>query len=370
MIEHPLQPGVSVIVPARNEEAVLGRCIQSLVGQRGPQPSWPGRGPSTPVSSASADDTSAQDDNRGKTGVSCEIIVVDDHSTDRTREIAEGFPVKVVEADALPDGWSGKCNACWTGAKAAKGKWLLFTDADTQHQADSIAQGLREAEETGAALLSYSPKQEVHGLAERALMPVIFAELAKTYQPKDVSDPKSPAAAANGQYLLIRRDAYDAVGGHAAVATAILEDVELARRVKQAGFRLQFRMSDVVRARMYRSFGAMWEGWTKNLALLFPWPVELALKRLTEFLFMLLFFGAALFSLGIHDWTGLAIDIAILSVPAIFFARRIRRAHFDWLSNALAVSGLPLFSLLLLNSYISHKSGKVRWKGRVYGGQR
>ncbi len=130
------------------------------------------------------------------------MIVVDDHSTDRTREIAESFPVRVIEADPLPAGWSGKCKPCWSGAKVAKGKWLLFTDADTRHSPSSIASGLREAEEHGAALLSYSPKQEVHGFAERALMPVIFAELAATYRPQEVCDPASPVAAANGQYLL------------------------------------------------------------------------------------------------------------------------------------------------------------------------
>src|SRR5271165_364115 len=249
------QPEVSVILPARNEEACLGNCLRSLVGQTGP---------------------------------AYEVIVVDDHSTDRTRAIAEEFPVSVISAGTLPQGWSGKCNACWSGAKVAKGKWLLFTDADTTHAADSIAQGLYEAERTGAAMLSYSPKQEVHGLAERALMPVIFAELAVTFRPREVSDPNSPVAAANGQYLLIRRDAYDAVGGHAAVAQAILEDVELARLVKHAGYKLQFRTSDVVSTRMYRSFAQMWEGWTKNLALLFPKPRWLAVKRTLEFMLIVL----------------------------------------------------------------------------------
>ncbi|HZD31216.1 MAG TPA: glycosyltransferase, partial [Candidatus Angelobacter sp.] len=235
MDDRSAQPEVSVIVPARNEEANLGACLASLVEQ---------------------------------VGSTYEIIVVDDHSTDRTREIAACLPVTVIEAQELPMGWSGKCNACWSGAQIARGKWLLFTDADTQHAPNSIAQGLAEAEATGAALLSYSPQQEVGSFAERALLPVVFAELATTFRPQEVSDPNSPAAAANGQYLLIRRDAYDAVGGHPAVAMAILEDVELARLVKRAGLRLQFRMSDVVRTRMYRTFGQMWEGWTKNLALL------------------------------------------------------------------------------------------------------
>ena len=196
-------PEVSVIVPARNEEACLADCLRTLVGQAGP---------------------------------SYEIIVVDDHSTDGTRAIAESFPVRVIAADPLPAGWSGKCNAAWSGAKIAQGQWLLFTDADTKHAPDSIATGLQEAKESSADLLSYSPKQEVGSLAERALMPVIFAELATTYPPKEVCDPDSPVAAANGQYLLIRREVYDAIGGHAAVATAILEDVELAKRAKQAGY--------------------------------------------------------------------------------------------------------------------------------------
>ena len=325
---------VSVIIPARNEEANLQPCLQSLVPQTAPP---------------------------------FELIVVDDHSIDRTPSIAQSFPtVRVLEADPLPDGWSGKSNACWAGAKLAKGKWLLFTDADTRHVINSIEQGFREAESNHAALLSYSPKQEVHGFWERALMPVIFAELAKTYRPKEVSDPTSPAAAANGQYLLIRRDVYDRVGGHAAIAHAILEDVELAKLVKRAGYKLQFRVSDAVSTRMYRTFGQMWEGWTKNLALLFPHPVWLASKRAIEFVLILLCGVATVVSVADNDWIGLAINGLLVAVLLFFFCRRIRRAHFDWVSNSVAIFGLPLFAILLLNSYISHKSGKVRWKGRVY----
>ncbi len=323
---------ISVLVPARNEEANLADCLGSLVGQA---------------------------------GVSYEVIVVDDHSTDRTREIAASFPVQVIEADPLPPEWSGKCSACWTGAKVAKGKWLLFTDADTRHTSESIATGLREAQQHGAALLSYSPRQEVHSLGERALMPVIFSELAVTFRPKEVSDPASPAAAANGQYLLIRRDAYEAVGGHAAVAQAILEDVELARRVKRAGYRLQFRLSDVVSTRMYRTFPQMWEGWTKNLALLFPNPRGLALRRSIEF-GLIAASGVAMANAALieHDPAGVAINGVLAFGLLVFFYQRIQRAHFDWLSNAVSVLGLPLFAILLLRSYICHKRGFVNWKGR------
>ncbi len=326
-------PEVSVIVPARDEADCVADCLRSLVGQEGP---------------------------------SYEIIVVDDHSSDATRSIAESFPVKVISADPLPPGWSGKCNAAWSGARVAKGKWLLFTDADTKHTSHSISSGLREAAGFNAALLSYSPQQEVHSFAERALMPVIFAELAATYRPNDVCDPKSPVAAANGQYLLIRRDFYDAVGGHAAVATAILEDVELAKRVKQAGGLLRFRVSDVVSTRMYRSFSQMWEGWTKNLALLFPHPRRLAFERLADFLLILS--GIVLVPWQVADGENIAAasEGIVTIVLAGFLLRRIRRAHFDWLSNVLSFFGLPLFAVLLFNSDISHNRGRVRWKGREY----
>ena len=328
-------PNVSVIVPARNEEACLAACLRTLVGQQ---------------------------------GANYEVIVVDDHSGDATRAIAESFPARVITADPLPAGWSGKCNAAWSGARIAEGKWLLFTDADTKHGPGSIAEGLSEAREYEADLLSYSPRQEVHSFAERALMPVIFAELARTYRPKDVCDPNSPVAAANGQYLLIRRDVYDAIGGHAAVAGAILEDVELAKRVKGAGYKLRFRMSSVVSTRMYRSFPALWEGWTKNLALLFPRPRRLALIRLGEF--AILASGVYFF---VETWLiGNLIEITSETIASIvfftYFIKRIRKAHFDWLSSALAIFGLPLFAILLWNSERRHKRGAVSWKGREYGG--
>ncbi len=329
-------PEISVIVPARNEEACLADCLRSLVGQEGP---------------------------------AYEVIVVDDHSTDGTRAIATGFPVTLISADELPTAWTGKSNAAWTGAKAAKGKWLLFTDADTRHSPNSIARGLQEAKERGADALSYSPTQEVHGLAERALMPVIFAELAMTYPPRKVSDPRSPVAAANGQYLLIRREAYNAVGGHAAVATSLLEDVELAKRLKRGGFLLCFGMSDALSTRMYRTFSQMWEGWTKNLALLFPSPRWLALRRAVEFAGILTMVAFAFFFLARGETIALTVAAAVAVLGLYFFEKRIARAHFDPLSNCLAFLGLPLFAVLLLNSSISLSRGRVRWKGREYSGR-
>jgi Glycosyl transferase family 2 len=328
-------PTVSVIVPARDEEACLGYCLESLVAQA---------------------------------GVSFEVIVVDDGSTDRTREIALSFPgVRVVDPGPLPAGWSGKNNALVAGAKEARGSWLLFTDADTVHRAGSLAGSMAEAQRQKVALLSYSPEQEVHGLWEKAVMPVIFAELASSYRPSEVSDPASHAAAANGQYILVSREAYDAVGGHAAVATSLLEDVALARAVKASGRKIFFRYGgDAVRTRMYRSFTQLREGWTKNLVLLFRSPVRLAVLRLMEFV-LIVGGGAVALATGLRAKWHPAAVAGIMTVVLIgFFLKRIRKAHFPWDANCLALIGLPLFSYLLLRSTIARGRGTVSWKGRHY----
>lgn len=331
------RPIVSVIVPARNEEACLGACLQSLCAQA---------------------------------GVSFEIIVVDDGSSDRTREIAESFAgVRVIEAGPLPPEWSGKTNAMLAGAQASRGEWLLFTDADTVHLAGSLARAVAEAKQRTAALLSYSPEQEVHGFWEKAVMPVIFAELATTYRPSEVSNPASPAAAANGQYLLVSREAYDAVGGHAAIATSLLEDVALARAVKVSGRKIFFRFGgDAVRTRMYRSFAELREGWTKNLVLLFPSPLRLAVLRLLEFALIVGSAVAAISAAVNGHRRSFVISATLAAVLVVLFVKRIRRAHFSWDANVLALLGLPVFSYLLLRSRIFHKKRSIPWKGRHYTG--
>ena len=170
--------------------------------------------------------------------------MVNDASTDRTREIAQSFPPSA-RGGCRPaaSGWTGKNNAMAAGARAARGEWLLFTDADTVHIPGSLARAVAEAQQHGAALLSYSPEQEVHGFWEKAVMPVIFAELAATYRPSLVSDPRSPAAAANGQYILITREAYDAVGGHAAVQQQPAGRCGAGQAVKARAARFSFALA-------------------------------------------------------------------------------------------------------------------------------
>lgn len=330
------RPEVSVIIPARNEAASLGACLESIIAQQ---------------------------------GIAFEIIVINDQSNDETGEIARSFPgVRVIESAGLPAGWIGKNHAVWLGAQSAKGEWLLFTDADTVHLPGSLRRSVDEAKEFGADLLSYSPKQEVHGFWERALMPVIFAELTRTYRTVDVNDPKSRVAAANGQYLLIRRTVYDWVGGHQAIAGVLLEDVELAKRVKQSGRTIRFRYGgDAVRTRMYRSFAQMCEGWTKNLAVLFPHPVRLAIIRSIEFLLIALGVFCLCASLLSGSRVLAAAGVFLLLSMLADFLQRVLRAHFGTVNTVLSVLGLPIFAALLVRSAVQYRWRKrVDWKGRAY----
>lgn len=323
-------PTVSVIIPARNEEACLGECLQSLVAQ---------------------------------TGVDFEIIVVDDHSTDRTREIAQSFhdKVRVIDAGPLPEGWTGKNNAVTTGVRQARGQWFLFTDADTEHLPGSLARAVAEARDNNAELLSYSPEQIAVTFWEMAVLPVVFAELARQYSPSAVSNPASPVAAANGQYILVRRDAYEAVGGHASIAGDILEDVALAHAVKHSGRRIRFRYApDAVRTRMYRNYRQLRDGWTKNLALLFPRPGWLAAK-------ILVMWELLLASLALTVTTPRWSWFVLFAVTFAYIVTQLRRSKFTWGSAILgSLFGMPMFAYLLLRSKRAHANGSVPWKGRTY----
>lgn len=342
---------LTVIVPARDEQDCLGDCLQSLV---------------------------TQSEEIFKLERDWELIVVDDQSSDRTAEIARGFDgVTVLEADKLIPGWTGKNNAIWTAARKARGRWLLFTDADTVHEPGNLRRAMHEAERHKVGMLSYSPRQIVTGLTQRALMPLVFSELALAYPPVKVSDPNQRIAAANGQFLLVEREAYRRLGGHASVANDVLEDVELAFLAKRRKVGLRFRYAeDAVATRMYRTSEAMMEGWTKNLALLFHNALATAFWRALD---IVLLIGLPWLAVRMWDarfgphslqWLGAGWVLALLWARNLFrFYGRVAKSNFPFVDCALSPLGLPLFIVLLYRSWFKHRIVKqVSWKGRTYPG--
>ncbi len=343
------EPGrVAVIIPARDEEANIERVVRSVAGQRHV----------------------------------AEIVAVDDESRDRTGEILERLkaeiPVmRVLRAGPLPEGWTGKSHAVATGAAAASAEWLLLTDADTVHLSESLEILLARATSERIDLLSVSPGQETPTWWEKAVIPLVYVELARKFRFEDVSNPASPVAAANGQYILVRREVYERVGGHAAVRGEILEDVALARRVKSAGGKLLFLPgAHLVRTRMYRTFGEMWRGWTKNLFLLYDRDLGQTGLRIAELVLLnvlpIAVFLALVFVLAADGDALRAVRLTVTSILLILasharYARALTKIGYAEGLAVYLVPGAALVVLLLLNSARAHVfGGEVDWKGRAY----
>jgi glycosyltransferase involved in cell wall biosynthesis len=329
------QPRVSAIVPARNEEETITAAVESLAAQ--PE--------------------------------IAEVLVVNDQSTDRTSDVLQSLSARFsklccLETGELPQGWVGKNYALSKGAAAAKGDWLLFTDADAVHLPRSTGRALETAAERDAAVVSYSPEQVMKTWWEKAMIPFVYARLAQNFSYADVSDPSSPAAAANGQFLLIRRDAYEAIGGHRSVAGEVLEDVALARRAKQAGYKLYFAAGEsIVRVRMYRTFAAMWQGWTKNLYPLMGGSrksVFAELRSVVPWIPLLLLPLGAVYH--VFAWVGLV----LLAGRHAVYAGVLRRNRFPVSGILYYVPGVALYAAALVASARRYARGTVSWKGREY----
>lgn len=339
---------VSIIVPMRNEERNVERCISSLMSQ----------------------DYSKY-----------EVIAVDDMSTDGTPSVLEAlsaeYPnLRVIKGSPTPQGWVGKNHALWQGVQGAGGDWLLFVDADTYSESYTLRLALSYAEEHKADMLSIFPFQELGSFWERIIQPIIFASIARAFPQEKVNSPNYKEAAANGQFILIRRKVYEAVGGHKGIKDKILEDVTLAKLVKGRGNKLRVAGGrHLIRTRMYRSLKEIWEGWTKNLFL----GIEKDWKRLIWGLILLTGWGFLPFFLLVQStldhFSGVYSIQLIIIIEACWLVflnlyvswERTRAYNIPAYYAALFPLTIAAFIGIILSSTYKIASGKgVVWKGRRY----
>lgn len=241
------QPATSltVVVPAYNEAANIAACLASLLASAPPCPRW-------------------------------QVLVVDDRSSDDTAALARSTAERLgagperfslLDAGPRPTGerWVGKNWACSRAMANVDSAWVLFVDADVRLQPTTLQRALGQAISEGADLLSLAPRLSCGCLAEWMVQPIMASLLGLGFPITATNDPADPTAFAAGPFMLFRRSAYGAIGGHAALAGEVVEDLALARRIKAAGLRLRYLLGlDAVELRMYADFAALWEGWSKN----------------------------------------------------------------------------------------------------------
>jgi chlorobactene glucosyltransferase len=329
-------PFVSVLVPARNEARNIESCIVSLLKQD---------------------------------YANYEVIVLDDDSSDDTggilnRLAAEDSRLRVLHNRApLPAGVNGKSRACTLLAKQARGEWLLFVDADTVHQPNSIREGITRAIGLNVALFSAIPRQVTGTWGERLFIPIGFALIyngVSMWRLWRSMQLRGANAAAIGQYLLAKRDAYESAGGHAAIQNKILDDVFMGVNLKRNGHRIAITDGPWVACRMYRGFNDMVQGFSKNAFAILQGSIPLSIVFIA-FTLGVFFLPMALWAAGVATVAApLAIALAILNFMLVN-TRIGQPALLALLYPIQLLVGIGI----LLNSIRWRVTGKVQWKGRV-----
>lgn len=336
-------PLVSVIIPARNESATIETVVHSVLAS---------------------------------TYRTLELLVVDDRSTDHTAALVErvamGDPrVRLVCGEPLPPGWYGKPWACLQGYRAARGELLLFTDADTRHAPELLARSVGALRESGADLFTVAPRQLCVTFWERVVMPQIWFLLASRYHPDRVNRARRERdVIANGQFILMPRESYEAVGTHEAVRGEVAEDLALAQAFHRAGRRVRFVFAEkLMETRMYRSLPELVEGWSKNMYLggRRSFPGQPLLQALVPVMLVASFAFWLIPPAALVTWGALepaaAVSVALSAVFWMLVSYGMRIPVWYGLLY-------PLGALIAL--YIGARSAwrggrRVEWRGRAYG---
>ncbi|WP_404789565.1 glycosyltransferase [Altericista sp. CCNU0014] len=348
-------PAIAVVIPAYNEEINLRDCVEAVLKSELPDPQQ------------------------------LQVWIADDESTDGTRAIAQALVaedprVHLVAVPPRPatEVWRGKNWACDRAVAQAQGEYLLFIDADVRLEREAIAAALVAARASNADLLSCLPEIVCGCLAEWLVQPTIVRMLTAGFNIAAVSDPARPDVAfAAGPFMFFRRAAYDRIGGHRAVADNLVEDVALARQIKSFGLNMRLMLGlGLVKVRMYRNLGALWEGWTKNLHMGAQRKVSSTLLIALIAIFVLvvpwlgiLLSGIALFAVGLREGAGFLLPLASAAAlllwesvlwrrEAVLLALPVRYWGLSWLSGLLVAA-------IAIASIIKTETGwGWTWRGR------
>jgi chlorobactene glucosyltransferase len=336
---------VSVIVPARNESAVIETVVKSVLAS---------------------------------TYEPLELVVLDDRSTDETAAIvdrlaAEDARLRLVRGEPLPEGWYGKPWACLQGYRAARGELLLFTDADTRHEPELLARAVGALRTERADLVTVAPRQRCETFWERLVMPQIWLLLGVRYHPSRVNRARRERdVIANGQFILLPRASYEAVGTHEIVRHEVAEDLALAQAFHRAGRKIYFAFAErLMETRMYQSLPHLVEGWSKNVYLggRRSFPEEPVLRALVPVMLLAAFLfwlvpPVVLAVTGGSGPSGVAAVVAT-GLSALF-----------WMLISYGMKIPAWYGLLypvgaLVALYIGARSTwrgarRVEWRGRVY----
>jgi chlorobactene glucosyltransferase len=342
-------PKVAVIVPARNEAANIGACVESLSAQEYPS--------------------------------GClTLIVVDDDSTDETSAIVAALArhderITLLRTPPLPPGWKGKVHACCAGAAAAPedAEWLCFLDADMRAAPRAIASAVEAASDRKLDLLTLAPRHELRSFAERLMLPCGLYLLGFYQDLEKVQAPESDEVVATGQFMLLRRRAYDTVGGHAPVRNEICEDVELALLMKRRGYRVLLMDGNaLLSTRMYTGWSTLWPGFAKNLIQLLGGRLRtlMAVPVIVALAWAAVYLPLRDLVAVMHGASGapLALALAALGSAAVLGLHVGGAVHFriPWWYGLLFPLGYTAGAVMALDSVRWRITRRVHWKGRVY----
>jgi glycosyltransferase involved in cell wall biosynthesis len=339
-------PVLTICIPARNEERNVDAVVRGAL--------------------ANAD-------------VPLEVLVYDDQSSDRTPAIlaalrGEDARVRAVTTEPLPAGWNGKQWGCERMGQAAQGQWLLFTDADVRFTPDCFARALAEAARLDAALLSTIPREETGTFLERLVVPMIHWMLFSWLPMPRMRATNDPATSAGcGQFLLVRRDAWLAAGGHAAFRDSMHDGIKLPRNVRRAGFHTDlYDGSDTVSCRMYRSAGETWRGFTKNAYEGLGSPVVLVVFTVLEAFGILLpwiWLPVMLLVRGTESMPTVPTGLASFAIGAQIAQRRMLAKRFSqpWECWVLHPVTIVLLLAIQWRSWWLHLTKRRAWRGRTAG---